>query len=124
MGQRILIVEDEYIVAADLGAKLSRMGYEVIGTAASGEEAVEMAEESRPDIVLMDIQLQGAMMGTEAARLIQRRTGAPIIFVTAYAGVFVRDPAQMQPPGICLSKPFSIHQLKAALETLRPQASN
>jgi CheY-like chemotaxis protein len=116
--RRVLIVEDEQIVAADLAAKLARMGYEVVGSAVSGDEAVQLAEQSRPEVVLMDIQLQGEMNGIEAAKRIQRTTGAPIIFITAFAGVFIRDPQQMQAPGICLSKPFSIHQLKTALDSL------
>jgi CheY-like chemotaxis protein len=124
MNPRVLIVEDEQIVAADLAAKLARMGYEVIGTAASGEEAIEIAEQGRPDIVLMDVQLQGQINGTEAAKHIHRSIGAPIIFVTAYAGVFVRDPGSMAAPGICLSKPFSVQQLKAALESARPPLSS
>lgn len=123
MSRRVLIVEDEQIVAADLAAKLTRMGYEVVGHAASAEEALTLADQQRPDVVLMDIQLQGEMTGTEAAKLIQRNTGAPIIFVTAYAGVFLRDPEQMQPPGICLSKPFSREQLEIALAALTRQTS-
>src|SRR5512139_2305234 len=115
MGLRVLIVEDEQIVAADLELKLARLGYDVAGVAASGEEALDLAEQVRPDVVLMDIQLQGPMLGTEAAKVIQRRTGAPIIFLTAYPGVFLRDPGKMEPPGICVSKPFSTHQLKNAL---------
>lgn len=118
MGVRILIVEDEQIVAADLEIKLTTIGYEVVGIAASGEEATVLAEQVRPDIVLMDVQLQGPLTGMETARLIQRRLGVPIVFVTAYAGVFVRNPEQMPPPGICLSKPFSTQQLKAALSSV------
>lgn len=114
-----MIVEDELIVADDLEWQLAQIGYESVGIAASGEEALALAEQKRPDIVLMDIQLQGEMSGTEAAQLIQRRTGAAIIFVTAFAAVFVRDPAQMQPPGICLSKPFSTIQLRSALQAVR-----
>ena len=87
MTARILIVEDEYIVAADLEMKLMRMGYQVIGSAVTGEEAVALADEHRPDIVLMDIQLQGSMDGTEAANAIRARSGTPIIFVTAFAGL-------------------------------------
>lgn len=117
MNPRVLIVEDELIVAADLEMKLRRLGYVIVGVAVSGEEAIQMAETANPDVVLMDIQLQGQMSGTEAARLIQTRRGVPIIFVTAFANIFLREPQQMQPPGICLSKPFSTHQLKAALET-------
>lgn len=118
MSGRILIVEDEYIVAADLATKLIKLGYEVVGTAASGGEATQLAEQHRPDVVLMDIQLQGSMSGTEAAEVIRQKTGCPIIFVTAFAAVFLRDPAIMQPPGLCISKPFSSTQLKAALRTV------
>ena len=116
MGVRILIVEDEQIVAADLESKLGRIGHQVVGTAASGEEAISVAEEIRPELVLMDIRLQGRMNGAEAASRIQRLTGAPIVFITAYAEIFMRDPTLMNPPGLCLSKPFSISQLKAVLD--------
>jgi CheY-like chemotaxis protein len=118
VNRRVLIVEDELIVADDLEWQLRQIGCAVVGIAASGEEAVSLAEQERPDVVLMDIQLQGALNGIDAARLIQRKTGAAIIFVTAFAAVFVRDPGQMQPPGICLSKPFSTVQLKAALQSV------
>jgi hypothetical protein len=65
----------------------------------------------------MDIRLQGPMTAIEAGQLIRQRTGSAIIFITAYAAVFLRDPGVMQAPGICLSKPLSITQLKAALQT-------
>ena len=69
----ILIVEDEAIVAADLAGKLEQLGYEVVGTAAKGEEAVESACRLKPEVVLMDIRLKGAMDGIEAAEAILRR---------------------------------------------------
>jgi len=115
MGPRVLIVEDEQIIAADLAAQLERAGYEVIGMAITGEEAVEIAGRMKPGIVLMDVRLAGAMGGPEAARLIQRQSGAAIIFITAYPGVFLREAQQLNPPGICLGKPFSWVQLEAAL---------
>lgn len=118
MRRRVLIVEDEIIVADDLEWQVSKIGYDVMGIAASGEEALTAIDRQQPDIVLMDIQLQGRMNGIEAARLIQRQTGAAIIFVTAFPATFLRDPDQMRPPGICLSKPFSMVQLKAALESV------
>jgi two-component system, response regulator PdtaR len=120
MHPTVLIVEDEQIVAADLEKRLEKLGYRVVGTAATGEEAVALADLVRPDVVLMDIELQGAMSGTEAAKRIQLSTGAPIIFVTAYAGVFVKNPGDMQAPGICISKPFGTLQLKAALDSVAP----
>lgn len=115
---RVLIVEDEAVVADDLEYQLIQLGYEVVGVAASGREAIELADESRPQVVLMDIQLQGAMTGPEAANIIQRKTGAAIIFVTAFAAVFIRDPSQLTSPGICLTKPFSPVQLRTVLEAV------
>ena len=121
MNLRVLIVEDEQIVAADLEGKLKRIGHQVVGVAASGEEAIPVAEELRPELVLMDVRLQGPMDGTEAARRIQRLTGAPVVFITAFAEIFLRDPALMHPPGLCLSKPFSLHQLRAVLDAAAEQ---
>ena len=67
-GLRILLVEDEILIAEDARILLERMGYLVVGTAASGPEAVQQADELRPDLILMDVRLQGAMNGVEAAR--------------------------------------------------------
>src|SRR4051794_15681176 len=102
---RIFLVEDEQLIAADLEAKVTRLGHQVVGSAASGEEAIRLTEFLRPELVLMDIRLQGTMDGREAARRIQANTGAPIIFLTAYADVFLSDPTQMVPPNLCLTKP-------------------
>ncbi len=118
MSLKVLVVEDEQIVAADLENKLSQLGYDVVGTADSGEEALTIAAQIRPELVFMDVRLKGPMDGTEAARSIQRLTGAPIIFITAYAEIFLRNPALMYPPGVCLSKPFSLSQLRAVLESV------
>ena len=116
MSRRVLIVEDEYIVAADLEAKLADMGYDVTGLAASGEEALSIADQKRPDIVLIDIRLQGRMSGREAAQLIQRKTGAVVVFITAFA-VLRENRDEKSRDGIYLSKPFSTAQLKVALES-------
>jgi CheY-like chemotaxis protein len=112
---RVLIVEDEQIIAADLEGKLEKMGHQVVGTAISGEEAIALADQMWPQLVMMDIQLRGEIDGTEAARTIQARTGAEIIFITAFPGVFLKHPSGMPKPGICLIKPFSKQQLEAAL---------
>ena len=124
MRRRVLIVEDEAIVADDLQHQILQLGYEVAGVTDSGREAIALSNEKKPDVVLMDIQLQGAMTGTEAAKVIQESTGAAIIFVTAFAAIFVRDPSQMMSPGICLSKPFSLAQLRAALATATSDVRN
>jgi CheY-like chemotaxis protein len=115
MSARILIVEDEQIIAADLRNKVKRLGHEVVGIAIGGAEAITMAQQLRPDLVLMDVQLDGPMSGAEAARIIHESTRCSVVFVTAFPEVFVRDPAQMVGPGICISKPFSKLQLEMAL---------
>lgn len=118
MSAKVLIVEDELIVADDLAWKLNEVGYEVVGTAGSAEEAVEIAEREHPQIALMDIQIRGAMDGLEVAKIIHRRSGTKIIFVTAFPAVFLNDSGEERLPGLCLSKPFSMLQLKAALQAI------
>jgi CheY-like chemotaxis protein len=76
---RVLIVEDEQIVAADLERTLRRLGYQVVGLAASGQAAVEQAQQTQPDLVLMDIKLRGALDGVAAAAQIQATAQVPII---------------------------------------------
>jgi CheY-like chemotaxis protein len=118
MSARILIVEDEYIVAADLEMKLAGMGYQVVGPAVTGEEAIVMAHKYRPDVVLMDIQLQGRMNGTEAATMIRTQSRTPIIFITAFAGTLPRDAQDGTISEMCLSKPFSAAELKHQLQAV------
>ncbi len=114
MVARILIVEDEQLVAADLEAKLHRLGHRVVGCAASGTEAVRLAVREKPDLVLMDIRLQGQMDGLEAARRVQELTNTKIIFVSAF-GQLARLNGGVPPPETCLTKPFSTVQLQAAV---------
>jgi CheY-like chemotaxis protein len=118
MGARIFIVEDEQIIAADLEAKLQRLGHQVVGCAASGAEAIRLAEQLRPELILMDIRIQGDIDGTEAARQIQARSPIPIIFITAYGEIFLSNPALMVTPALCLSKPFSLYQLRTVLDSV------
>ncbi len=82
---RILVVEDEGIIAKDIQNTLSLLGYSVVGIASSGEEAVKTAMETHPDLVLMDIVLEGAMNGVKAAEQIRDRSDIPVIYLTAYS---------------------------------------
>ena len=81
---RILIVEDESVSALFLRLMLERAGYEIVDTVKSGEEAIETAGELKPDVMLMDIKLDGELNGVEAAGRIQALHGIPSIFMTAY----------------------------------------
>ena len=116
---RILIVEDELLVASDLEARLKQMGHQVLGIATTGEEAIALAEQHRPDVVLMDIQLAGKMNGQEAANTIQTAMPVAVIFVTAFVGMLAPDTKIGRRENLCLSKPFSTFEiaerLKAAL---------
>src|SRR4051794_829502 len=82
---RLLVVEDERIVARSLRKQLQSLGYEVIDVVPSGDDAVLKAGEFRPDLVLMDISLEGTMDGVEAAELIRKRFRLPVVYLTAYS---------------------------------------
>src|SRR4051794_11002030 len=114
---RILIVEDERIVQFDLQMRLERMGYSVVGLASRGDEAVARAMELKPDLVLMDVNLEGTMDGIEAARRIRAEKDVRIVYLTAYAATF--EEAQRQRiPGPRLSKPFRRSELKSTIDQI------
>jgi CheY-like chemotaxis protein len=125
LGKRILIAEDEQIIAEDLAFQLESLGHKISGIVISGEDAVAIAERIQPELAFIDIQLEGKMSGTEAARTIQERTGARVVFVTAYPDIFLRDMSRLKVPGICLKKPFTRSQLEMALRAVgaAPQAT-
>jgi len=113
---RVLVVEDERLIAQDLQRRLGRLGYPVCGVVSSGEEAIDKAESQRPTVILMDIVLQGQMDGIEAADLIRTTFDIPIIYITAYGDEPTVRRANMARPSDYLVKPFNDHQLEAALE--------
>jgi CheY-like chemotaxis protein len=113
---RILLVEDERIIAADLRRRLRRMGHTVVGTVASGEEAVAQAPRLHPDVVLMDIRLHGRMDGVEAAERIRAPFDMRVVFMSAYTTVETLTRVWRTQPAGYLSKPFFESQLRQALE--------
>ncbi len=113
---KIMVVDDEVIISAQLERRLSLMGYSVVGRANSGERSVSMARNLRPDLVLMDIVMPGRIDGIEAAGRILDETGIPVIFVTAYADdQYLARAKQVQPYGYIL-KPFHEKEVRAAIE--------
>lgn len=113
---RILVVEDESVVALDIQGRLTNLGYEVPAVASHGEEAVLKAETLHPDVVLMDIQLKGELDGVEAAALIRTRFDIPVIFLTAYAdGVTLQRAKTTESYGYLL-KPFKEGELHSTIE--------
>ncbi|MEW5801245.1 MAG: response regulator [bacterium] len=113
---RILIVEDEIIIAKSLQVKLEDKGYSVCAVVSSGERAVQKAEEEMPDLVLMDIVLAGDMDGIEAARQIRSRFDIPVIYLTAYADNNVLNRAKVTEPFGYILKPFEDRELYANIE--------
>lgn len=113
---RILIVEDDRIVARDIQHQLSRMGHVVVGMSASGEDAVRQACSQQPDLVLMDIRLEGEMDGIEAARRIRDAHRIPIVFLTAYANDEVVHRASLTEPFGYLLKPFEEPQMRTVIQ--------
>ena len=112
---QVLVVEDEPIVALDLTRRLTRRGYAVTRVT-TGDAAVEAADALRPDVILMDVHLPGAMDGLQAAASIWARQAVPIVYLTGSADPALLDGVQTPPPVLTLAKPFS----EAALqETLR-----
>jgi len=112
---RIQIVEDERIIAMDLKETLESFGYDISGMTGRGDEAIAMAAAQLPDIVLMDINLEGEMNGTEAALRIRQHHRIPVIFLTAYAGDVDLLLAKSSAPYGYLIKPFESRALVATL---------
>jgi PAS domain S-box-containing protein len=113
---KILIVEDEAIVAKDLQYRLNKFGYTVPEIASSGEEAINKALQISPDLVLMDIRLKGKMDGIEAAQEIYRRLNIPVIYLTAYADDNTLERAKITEPFGYLIKPFKEKELQTNIE--------
>src|SRR5919108_407194 len=112
----ILVVEDERIVAFDLKQQLEALGYRVAAVVPSGELAVEKAAELKPDLVLMDIHLEGVMDGVEAAERIHTCLRIPVIFLTAYAEDETLSRAQVSLPFGYLVKPCEMREVHATIQ--------
>jgi len=114
--KRVLVVEDQRLVAADLEDTLKRLAYDVVGNVASGEDAISTAIKVRPDLALMDIRLRGEMDGIQAATAIRERMDIPIVYLTAYADEETVRRAMVTGPFGYLLKPFNERELRAAID--------
>jgi CheY-like chemotaxis protein len=110
-GSKILIVEDEGIEALDLQQRLTSQGYDAVDIASTGEEAIQKAKEFSPDLILMDIMLQGKIDGITAARQIRADLDIPIIYITAYADEKTLQRAKLTEPHGYIVKPFREREL-------------
>ena len=114
--KRILIVEDDKLIAHELANILENCGYEVCGSISTGTEAIEAAEEFRPDLVIMDIILHSEIKGTEAAECIYQKFRIPIVFLTSFTDDDTLEKATLSEPYGYLLKPVRERELHATLK--------
>ncbi len=113
---RILIVEDQAVVAMDIQNQLQKLGYTVVGTSSTGEEALRLARRHEPDLVLLDIRLQGNMDGVDCAAQLRKELGIPVVFLTAFADEETLSRAKATGPHGYILKPFDQNDLHATVE--------
>src|SRR6476646_859162 len=114
--QRILVVEDQRLIAADIENTLKKLGYIVVGNVSSGEDAISKSDQLRPELVLMDVRLRGEMDGIQAAEIIRDRFNMPVVYLTAYADEETILRAKKTTPYGYLVKPFNERELRATIE--------
>jgi two-component system cell cycle sensor histidine kinase/response regulator CckA len=113
---RIMIVEDERIVAKDLQFRLEGLGYQVAAMASDGQDAIRQAKTARPDLVLMDIRIEGEMDGIQTAEVIRNDFDLPVVFLTAYADEATLSRAKITEPFGYILKPFEERELQSTIE--------
>lgn len=113
---KIVVVEDESIVAKDLQSSLKNMGYNVPAVVSTGEKAIEAVHKYRPNLILMDIMLKGEMSGIDAAKIIKERFDIPVVFLTAYADEDTLEKAKPSVPYGYIIKPFKEKELQTTIE--------
>ncbi len=116
-GSRILIAEDQAVVAMEIEDRLMRLGYQVAGIASSAERAIALAREMKPDLLLFDIRLDGSPDGISAAETILRERRVPVVFLSAYADDATLARMQQVEPAAYLLKPFDERMLQITLDT-------
>jgi DNA-binding response OmpR family regulator len=113
---RVLIVEDETLIAEELRERLSQFGYSVIAAVDTADEGIAIATRERPDLVLMDIRLKGEKDGVQAAQEIRQQVDIPIVYVTAYSDRLTVDRARQTEYDAYILKPFHRRELQSTIE--------
>ena len=113
---RIMLVEDENVVAADIQESVAGLGYDVVGAAATGTEALRLAVKTMPDLVLMDIKLKGALDGIDVAGALYNELKIPVVYLTAHADAEILARARLTAPSGYVLKPFDDRTLRTAIE--------
>lgn len=116
MSKRLVIIEDEYTIALDIEVQLTQLGYTIVGMGESFEDAIQLVSVHDPDLVLMDIRIDGEKTGIDAAKIIQKSFDIPVVFLTSHADSTTFETAlDIKPYGYVL-KPFNAVDLKNAIE--------
>jgi len=115
---KILIVEDEAIVALEIQYRLTSLNYEVVGVASTGEKALTLAEKTKPNLALMDLKLKGSMSGLETALALKNNFSIPSIFITAFSDDATLNQIKEKLDCDILQKPFSPEELKTTIEKI------
>lgn len=113
---KILIVEDEFVTSKHIGQTLSNLGYDVVGVATYGEQAIDKAAHLQPDLVLMDIQLKGPVDGVTVAQQIQTHYGIPVVYLTAHSDEITIQRVLHSNPYGYIVKPFQVDDLRDTIE--------
>jgi two-component system, response regulator PdtaR len=113
---KIMVAEDEAVIALELQKMLTRMGYNVVGISHTGEDALEKAAGLRPDLILMDIMLPGEMDGIKAAKVVKSKLGIPVILLMAHSEDKIIERAKKAEPYGYILKPFQDREIRAAIE--------
>jgi CheY-like chemotaxis protein len=114
--KRIIVVEDEGIVAMDISKCLSTLGYEVVFVADSGEKTLERLEQEQSDLILMDVELKGRMNGLDTAKVIKEKYSIPVVFLTAFEDEATLKKIRELGYGGYLVKPFEDEELRKTIE--------
>ena len=115
----ILLCEDENLIALDVKLQLARLGYNVIKICKTGEDLIKSARELKPDIIITDIQLKGSISGIEAIKIIKHELPVPFVYLSGQQNLSTLSEALDTNPNDFISKPFSIEQLRSAMENCK-----
>jgi CheY-like chemotaxis protein len=113
---RVLVVEDENLVAKDLDFRLKKLGYDVTDIVHTGEDALSAVEETEPDLILMDIRLSGDIDGIDTASILMERFDIPVVYLTAYSDDKTLARAKVTGPFGYILKPFEERELRSSIE--------
>jgi CheY-like chemotaxis protein len=114
--EKILVVEDDTIIALTIESRLRQFGYEVVGRASTGEDALKKVKEFQPDLVLMDIHIKGPMDGIQTAERVYGFYNIPVVYLTAYSDENTLERAQKTSPFGYIVKPFNDDTLRSTIK--------